>query len=98
MVLRPCLYTTPQVGFSQQEKDQFYENLESEMRRIPLHEELIIGGDLNGHVGKDRSNLKENMEDTGTASKTQKEKASSALLRHIFWWWQTHTFKKNTST
>ena len=29
-------------------KDQFYENLESEMRRIPLHEELIIGGDLIG--------------------------------------------------
>ena len=27
--------------------------------------------------------LKWNMEDTGTASKTQKEKASSALLRHI---------------
>ena len=47
----------PQVGCSQQEKDQFYENLESEMRRIPLHEELIIGGDLNGHVGKDRSNF-----------------------------------------
>ena len=47
----------PQVGCSQQEKDQFYENLESEMRRIPLHEELIIGGDLNGHVGKDRSHF-----------------------------------------
>ena len=27
------------------------------MRRIPLHEELIIGGDLNGHVGKDRSHF-----------------------------------------
>ena len=47
----------PQVGCSQQEKDQFYENLESEIRRILLHEELIIGGDLNGHVGKDRSNF-----------------------------------------
>ena len=46
----------PQVGCSQQEKDQFYENLESEMRHIPLHEELIIGGDQNGHVGKDTSN------------------------------------------
>ena len=40
----------PQVGCSQQEKDKFYENLETEMRRIPLHEELIIGGYLNGHV------------------------------------------------
>ena len=42
----------PQVGCSQQEKDQFYENLESEMRRIPLHEELIIGGDLKFGGGK----------------------------------------------
>ena len=36
----------PQVGCSQQEKDRFYENLESEMRRVPLHEELIIGCDI----------------------------------------------------
>ena len=43
------------VGCSQQEKYQFYENLKSEMRRIPLHEELIIGSDLNVHVGKDKS-------------------------------------------
>ena len=47
----------PQVGCSQQKKDQFYKNLESDMRRIPLHEEFVTGGDLNGHVGKDRSNL-----------------------------------------
>ena len=47
----------PQVGCSQQEKDQFYENMESAMRCIPLHEELVIAGDLNGHVGKDRSNF-----------------------------------------
>ena len=33
----------PQVGCSQQDKDQFYDNLESEMRRIPLHEEFIGG-------------------------------------------------------
>ena len=36
--------------------DQFHEHLESEIRPIPLHEELIIRGDLNGHVGKDKSN------------------------------------------
>ena len=47
----------PQVGCPQQEKDQFYENLESEMRRIPPHDELVIRGHLNGHVGKDRSNF-----------------------------------------
>ena len=47
----------PQAGSSQQEKRQFYDNLDSEMRRIPLHGELVIGGDLNGHVGKDISHF-----------------------------------------
>ena len=37
---------------------------------------------------------KGNMEDTGTARKTQKEKAFSALLRHMIWWWQTSYFQK----
>ena len=44
------------------------------MRRIPLHEELVIGGDLNGHVGTDRSNFERNMDDRGTASRTPKGK------------------------
>ena len=47
----------PQVGCPQQETDQLYENLESEMRRIPLHDELVIRGHLNGHVGKDISHF-----------------------------------------
>ena len=47
----------PQVGCPQQEKDHFWENLETTLRRIPLHEELVIGGDLHGHVGKDISNF-----------------------------------------
>ena len=38
-------------------KDQLYYNLESEMRRIPLHEELVNGGDLNWHAGKDTSHF-----------------------------------------
>ena len=67
----------PQVGCSQQEKDQFYENLESEMRRIPLHEELVIGGDLNGHVGKDRTNFE--MEHGGHGYGQQNPEGESIL-------------------
>ena len=73
----------PQVGCSQQDKYQFYENLESEMRRIPLHEELIIGGDLNGvhamprkrpnylHSGK-RSEDSENVQVSGLNVRCQR--------------------------
>ena len=44
------VYYAPHVGCP------CHEHLESEIRPIPLHEELIIRGDLNGHVGKDKSN------------------------------------------
>ena len=68
----------PQVGCSQQEKDQFYDNLESEMRRIPLHEELVIGGDINRHVGKDRSNFQ--MEHGGHGYGQQNPEGESILI------------------
>ena len=51
-MLHVILVHANQVRCSPQEKDQFYENLECEMKRIPLYEDLVIGGDLNGHVGK----------------------------------------------
>ena len=70
----------PQVGCSQQEKDQFYDNLESEIRRIPLHEELVIEGFLNGHVGKDRTNFE--MEHGGHGYGQQ----NPDLPIHIIWW------------
>ena len=37
--------------------------------------------------------FKWNMEYTGTASRTQKEKSPSCLLKHINWWRKAHTFK-----
>ena len=67
------------------------------MIRIPLHEEIIIGGDLNGRVGKDRSNFEREHGGHGYVQKTQKEKASSALLRHITWWWQHILSKERRS-
>ena len=59
----------PQVECSQLEKDQFYENLESEIRRIPMHVGFFIGGDLHGHVGKDRTTFE--MEHVGHGSGQQ---------------------------
>ena len=47
------------------------------MRRIPLHEELVIGGDLNGHVGKDRTNFE--MEHGGHGYGQQNPEGESIL-------------------
>ena len=43
----------PQQGLTEEEKDKFYEDLISLTSKVGDNEFLIIGGDLNGHVGKD---------------------------------------------
>jgi len=43
----------PQVGRSQEEKDNFWEAVWNVIEEIKESEEIIIGGDLNGHVGKE---------------------------------------------
>ena len=48
-----------QVGCPHGEKSQFYEHLEQIMKNIKPGEEIIIGADLNGHVGRDRSGFEQ---------------------------------------
>ena len=42
----------PQVGCTEQEKDEFWELLDEAVGKIPCNERVWIGGDLNGHVGE----------------------------------------------
>ena len=42
----------PQVGRSQDEKDEFWEVLWKLIEGVKQSEKIILGGDLNGHVGK----------------------------------------------
>jgi Reverse transcriptase (RNA-dependent DNA polymerase)/Endonuclease-reverse transcriptase len=45
----------PQQGRPEAEKDTFYEELQELADRMPHRESLLIIGDLNGHIGKERS-------------------------------------------
>ena len=49
----------PRVGCPQEEKSQLYEHLEQIMRNIKPEEGILIGADLNGHVGRDRSGFEQ---------------------------------------
>ena len=49
----------PQTGCSQEEKEHFYEEMESLLRQIPGQEDMWIGADLNGHVGGTRTVIAE---------------------------------------
>ncbi|PKU79532.1 ataxia telangiectasia mutated family protein [Dendrobium catenatum] len=43
----------PQVGLDMSSKLNFWNDLEELIQNIPLEERVFIGGDLNGHVGKE---------------------------------------------
>ncbi|XP_071722944.1 uncharacterized protein [Rutidosis leptorrhynchoides] len=44
----------PQVGLSDSIKQEFWDSMDVIMQSVPNGEKVIIGGDLNGHEGKDR--------------------------------------------
>ena len=47
----------PQQGRPQVEKEEFYRNLQEVKESVPYTENIIIIGDLNGHVGQDRTGI-----------------------------------------
>ncbi|XP_059389804.1 craniofacial development protein 2-like [Carassius carassius] len=52
--LRVISCYAPQVGCTEQEKDEFWETLGAHLQIITTDEHILVGGDLNGHVGEDR--------------------------------------------
>ncbi|XP_021845225.1 uncharacterized protein [Spinacia oleracea] len=44
----------PQAGLDASTRQEFWEDLEEVVQRVPISENLVIGGGLNGHVGSSR--------------------------------------------
>ena len=51
----------PQVGRTLQEKAEFWERVEDELGRIPDSEIILVGGDVNGHIGDENMGYEEVM-------------------------------------
>jgi len=51
----------PQGGKTQEEKEEFWGMMDDSIGNIPKNEILVIGGDLNGHVGRDRNGFEDVM-------------------------------------
>ena len=49
----------PQVGLTSQEKEEVWELMEEEVAKVPTSDGLIVGGDLNRHIGSDREGFEE---------------------------------------
>ncbi|XP_071718536.1 uncharacterized protein [Rutidosis leptorrhynchoides] len=58
LVIQEVTYTVisayaPHVGLGEAEKRHFWESLDEVVRMCPTDHRLLIGGDLNGHIGTD---------------------------------------------
>ena len=42
----------PQVGCIREEKEAFWMDLNERVQKIPKNERIVVGADLNGHVGE----------------------------------------------
>ncbi|XP_066953396.1 uncharacterized protein [Macrobrachium rosenbergii] len=49
-----CECLAPQAGCDEVEKMAFWEEMNLQLSEIPVEKRLIIGGDMNGHVGRTR--------------------------------------------
>jgi len=49
----------PQTGLGKEEKEEFWEEWDGLMGKIEKGERLVIGADLNGHVGRERADFEE---------------------------------------
>ena len=64
----------PQVGCDE-EKEAFWADLEEVMGKIPRDERLVIGADLNAHVGEGNTNDEEAMRKHGFGRRNLEGKA-----------------------
>ena len=48
---------TPQTGCTDEEKETFWRKLDEVLQSIPANEKVILAGDVNGHIGADRSGV-----------------------------------------
>ena len=51
----------PQTGCDEEEKDKFWDEMDDVIISIPTEERVVIGADLNGHVGEDNVDCKDVM-------------------------------------
>ena len=47
----------PQTGCTDEDKDNLWKKLDEVLQSIPANEKVILAGDMNGHVGADRSGV-----------------------------------------
>ncbi|XP_066963164.1 uncharacterized protein [Macrobrachium rosenbergii] len=66
----------PQAGWDEVEKVTFWEEVDRQLSEIPAEERLIIGGDMNGHVGRTREGIERVHGGWGVGERNDEEERS----------------------
>ena len=69
----------PQSGLEQSEKEAFWNDMNTLLRRIPDTELIFIGGDLNGHVGELNHDYEDVHGGKGSCSKVRDDEGEAIL-------------------
>ena len=75
----------PQVGLDMETKAKFWEDLDDLIANVGYESSIFIGGDLNGHVGKDSDNFERIHGGFGFGVRNEKRKSIlKFMFRHDF--------------
>ncbi|XP_071739629.1 uncharacterized protein [Rutidosis leptorrhynchoides] len=90
LVIQEVTYTVisayaPHAGLGEAEKRHFWESLDEVVRMCPPDHRLLIGGDLNGHIGTRWKVMRESMGALGTELEMRKGSLFSNLLLPTIW-------------
>ena len=75
----------PQIGETEKIKEEFLKDWEDVMSRVPRTEKIVVGADLNGHVGKIQVFFKECMKEKDMAKGTEKGRTYWKAWRAYTW-------------
>ena len=64
----------PQQGRTDEEKEEFFGNVQTEIDNIKSNKEVIVMGDLNGHVGTTRTGYGQAIGHQGIGESKKKKK------------------------
>ena len=78
----------PKTGFTEYEKDKFWETIDSEMQAVKRSEWLVVAGDLNGHMGSEKIRYEEVHGEHGVGAPNEEgindlETAHQMRIHHI---------------
>ena len=75
----------PQVNNSMEEKNDFWEDLDGLIEGISKEERIVLGADLNGHVGEGNIGDEEIMERYGLEQEIRKDQLLWILVKGWIW-------------